>query len=180
MQVECKCVVSNNSSQIVNRRSVNASASTTDSLKCHLQSYRIRQQKIVVLHGGGVREWAGLCAYFISSLSLSLCLFHCISINSQTLGSWGVVHAEQMHPPAVALHSPHNEPDATRTYRRRHFHSPQDWGRGRTVPWRCGCRAEGARPLRWANLSALISVSSCRPLLLILLRSSLPLFHSAP
>lgn len=48
-----------------------------------------------------------------------------------------------MHPLAVSLHSPHNEPDGTRTDRRRHFHSPQDGCRGHTLPWRRGCGAKG-------------------------------------
>lgn len=160
------------------------------SLLTHLNvTYRELQTQMtknrLILHGGGgEREESGRgngpCAYFISSLSL----FHFVSINRQTLGSWGVVHAEQMHPLAVSLHSPHNEPDGMRAERRRHFHSSQGRGRGRMLPWRCGCWAEGpgrrrswarkAETLRWADLSALISVSSCLPLLLILPPSSLP------
>lgn len=117
-------------------------------------------------------------------LFLSLWLSHFISINRQTLGSWGVVHAEQMHPVAVSLHSPHNEPDGTRTDRCRHFHSPQDRGRGHTLPWRRGFRAKGAGAGEARDPSALISCLPPLPHLFFVFffYICLPsvLFHSAP
>ena len=72
----------------------------------------------------------------------------------------------------------------TRADRRRHFHSPQDRGRGHVLPWRRGCWTRGApgwmgrrraETLRRADLSALISVSS---FVLFPLPSSLPPFLS--
>lgn len=90
---------------------------------------RVKKTKTRLILGGGREDSEQ--GY---SLLLSLSCF--IAINRQTLGSWGVVHAEQMHPLAVSLHSPHNEPDGTHTDRRHHFHSPQDRGRGHTLPWR--------------------------------------------
>lgn len=100
----------------------------------------LNSSRLFVDGWGGGETRNGSCAYLISALSL----FHFISINKQTLGSWGGVRAEQMQPPAASLHSPHNEPDGTRADRcRRHFHSPP-WGRGHTLPWKSGCWADGS------------------------------------
>lgn len=66
--------------------------------------------------------------------SLMWFFFPSVSINRRRLGSWGGVHAEQMHPPAVSLHSPRNElaqiTAVTLALRR---------GRGRMLPWRRRC-----------------------------------------
>lgn len=118
----------------------------------------IKQQKNRLSRTEGRREgsdWGnGPCAYFILPLSLSF--FHFISINRQTLGSWGVVHAEQMHPLAVSLHSPHNEPDGARTDHHRHFHSPPGRRQGPRVAMEMWLLGPGR--LADSDLSALISV----------------------